>query len=281
MPSITIPSQRHIVRFYDPVLGAADAQGRTLSSILAWSDDELEHCHNYIQTLFPLPEPSPFNPAAPVISCGVFKAFRQDPALRNRLKEAFCRMLTFYGFKLHVDGVYECVVKGENFDLASNNWVKQYSHNHLRITRIIRCLRVLGLEKQAAAFFLVLEKLCQGSGRARRFSPISEKSRDFWTKAATRPLYMPLYDDDEVDAKSYEGFLWDFEKSRRVRGGENEDGPSASTNGREDSSEGSDKTDGAVAKAKKAKSSPECDSDAPAFSTRSRKRKRAAFDESE
>lgn len=285
-------TQRGIIRFYDPAIGAADPQGRTLSSILAWSDTELEDCHDYIQNLFPLPEPSPFNPGAPVIASGAFTAFRTNPELRSRLKESFCRMLTFYGFKLLADGATEIIVEGENFGRASRNWVTRFNHNHLRITRIIRCLRVLGLEQHAAAFFAVLGKVGKGDGW--RVGSIGERSRDFWTRAATRPLYMAPDDADEDEAGCYRGFLWDFEEYRRLRGGEqrdgyesgfiaqevlvagNEDGPSALADGHEDSSDGSDKSDGTVGKAKEAKSSSENDSDAPAFSTRSKKRKRTA-----
>lgn len=195
-------------------------------------------------------------------------------------------MLTFYGFKLHVDGVNETIVQGNNFDRASRNWVTRFNHNHLRITRIIRCLRVLGLEQQAAAFFIALEKVCKGNGQR-----ISAKSREYWTKAATWPLYMrPDGDDEEGSGK---GFLWDFEEYRRLRRNEqrdgyesgaiapqvvvtagNEDCPPALKNSHQDSIEGSDKSDGTAAKAEETKSSSENDSDAPAISTRFKKRKR-------
>lgn len=296
MSSSTVAyTQRGIIRFYDPAIGAADLQGRSLSSILAWSNAELEHCHDYIQNLFPLPEPSPFNPAAPLISSGVFTAFRTKPELRNRLKESFCRMLTFYGFKLHVDGANEIVVKGENFGRASRNWVTRFNHNHLRITRIIRSLRVLGLEQQAAAFFVALEKVCEGNGRT--IGSIGQRSLEFWTRAATWPLYMAPDDDDEDKRSSCEGFLWDFEEYRRQRGGAqrdgyengvithdvgvragNKDGPSTLANDHEESGGGSDETESAATKANGAKSSSGNDSDAPRFSTRSKKRRHTTSD---
>lgn len=295
MSSSTVAyTQRRIIRFYDPAIRAADLQGRSLSSILAWSDAELEDCHDYIQNLFPLPEPSPFNPAAPLVSSGVFTAFRTRPELRNRLKEAFCRMLKFYGFKLHLDGANEIVVKGDNFGRASRNWVTRFNHNHLRITRIIRSLRVLGLEQQAAAFFVALEKVCEGNGRT--IGSIGERSLEFWTRAATWPLYIAPDNDNEDKRSSCEGFLWDFEEYRQ-RGGEQRDGyesgvidhdaavrpeiednPPALATDHEDSGEGSDETDGAVGKVNEAKSSSENDSDAPTFLTHSKKRRHTASD---
>lgn len=281
-------SARDLIRFYDPTIRAADFQGRTLSSILAWSDYELENCHDYIQSIFPLPESSPFNPYAPVISSGVFTAFRTRPELRNRLKESFRRMLGFYGLKLHEDGAKETVVKGENYGTVSKNWVTHFNHNHLRITRIIRCLRVLGLERQAQAFFYALRK-----GLPRNGWGVGKTTLDFWTRAATRPLYLAPDDSDEEKALSGRDFLWEFEEYRRLRGGEQRDGyesgviapetavvvagsevrPPILKNNQKDGEE-SAKTGDTVAEVNEARSSSEYDSDAPAFSTRSHTKKR-------
>ena len=46
---------------------AADYQGRTLHDIWNWNDRRLEDRHDYIQVLFPLPEPSQFNARAPLL----------------------------------------------------------------------------------------------------------------------------------------------------------------------------------------------------------------------
>ena len=50
-----------IVRFYGDE-AAKDDEGRSLEDILKFKDNELEYHHDYIQVLFPLPEPSPINP---------------------------------------------------------------------------------------------------------------------------------------------------------------------------------------------------------------------------
>jgi hypothetical protein len=76
-----------------------DYRGRSLTDILAWEDDQLELSHDYIQTLFPLPEESRINWSASIISRRVFDAFHSRPELRGKLREAFTRMLIFYGFK--------------------------------------------------------------------------------------------------------------------------------------------------------------------------------------
>jgi hypothetical protein len=47
---------------------AVDTEGRSLKDVLSWPDDELEVVHDFVQWLFPLPEPSRFNPDAPLLT---------------------------------------------------------------------------------------------------------------------------------------------------------------------------------------------------------------------
>jgi hypothetical protein len=76
-----------------------DYRGRKFSDILEWSDSELEASHDYIQTLFPLPEASLVNWSATIIDRKVFDAFRAQPELREKLRAALTRILSFYGFQ--------------------------------------------------------------------------------------------------------------------------------------------------------------------------------------
>ncbi|KAF2997856.1 hypothetical protein E8E13_002556 [Curvularia kusanoi] len=248
-----------IVRFYDPAVKAKDALSRTHAQILGWSDDQLEHSHNYIQMLFPLPEGSPFNWSAPIVDLETFKAFRARSELRQGLRESFERMLSFYGFAVSlpepetrsVEGNKELehaapqsaststtateeqskedprdaqnlastadiaseetpqntletttadapaeeaapvnarysIVRGPNWRKASMNWCGFSDHNHLRITRIIRCLRVLGLQHESQAFFAALKRVAEDP-KIR----ISNRSVQYWTRAAELPLYIP------------------------------------------------------------------------------------------
>ena len=84
-----------IVRFYR--LDGTDARGRMLNEILGWEDPRLESVHDYIQWLFPLPEPSAFNPYAPILSEATIRTFQHDATLRTRLGQSLARMLAFYG----------------------------------------------------------------------------------------------------------------------------------------------------------------------------------------
>ena len=72
-----------LLRFYR--LEGADARGRTLADIWSWGAGRLEDVHDYIQWLFPLPEPSAFNPDAPILTEDAVDAFHADAHLRQRL----------------------------------------------------------------------------------------------------------------------------------------------------------------------------------------------------
>ena len=65
-----------IVDFYSGK--TKDSSGRTLMEIHAWGYDELEKIHDYIQWLFPLPEPSQYNPLAPVLDAEQIAIFQTD-----------------------------------------------------------------------------------------------------------------------------------------------------------------------------------------------------------
>ncbi|KXS94801.1 hypothetical protein AC578_4054 [Pseudocercospora eumusae] len=179
-----------IVRFYGPDK-AKDSEGRTLDSVLKFDNRALEYHHDYIQVLFPLPERSPINPEAPIITKAVRDAFAQDEFLRERLFTAFKRMADFYAFD--VTGSKDdpkFSPKAQNFKrLAGNSWLTSMDHNHLRITRIIRCLRILGLGPVAQGFYEALKQHEEGR--------VSRRSLMYWQRAAERPLYLPPEESNE------------------------------------------------------------------------------------
>ena len=85
-------------RLVDFYRGAAkDTQRRFLGAILAWDDEELEEVHDFIQWLFPLPEPSRFNADAPLLTAEDIREFKSDPSLRANVLKSLRRMLTFLG----------------------------------------------------------------------------------------------------------------------------------------------------------------------------------------
>jgi hypothetical protein len=66
-----------------------DHRGRYLREIQQWQDSQLEAVHDYIQWLFPLPERSGFNVAAPVLNPKSIQEFRNQPDLKDNLRDSF------------------------------------------------------------------------------------------------------------------------------------------------------------------------------------------------
>jgi hypothetical protein len=154
---------------------ATDAEGRLLKDIWAWDDDELEVVHDFIQWLFPLPEASRFNPDAPLLTQGDIAAFKTEPSLQANLRQSFERILTFFGLSLAGDGQ---VIVGPTFSDRTPDVWSAPNHNWLRITRILRSLRLLGLEVEARAFYDRLNAIYS----SRKF-PITAETFHYWTGA--------------------------------------------------------------------------------------------------
>ncbi|XP_051768375.1 opioid growth factor receptor-like protein 1 [Ctenopharyngodon idella] len=116
--------------------------------------DWLEDCHSYIQWLFPIQEPG-VNWSAHVLTEKEIKLFRKDEEAKKKLVESYKLMLDFYGI---------CLVNEKTGEVKrTNDWeerfsnLNRYSHNNLRITRILKCLGTLGLKHYQAPlvkFFL-------------------------------------------------------------------------------------------------------------------------------
>jgi len=170
-----------ILRFY---AGAGpDVHGRFLNEIQSWSDDELERSHNFIQWLFPLDKESKANSDAPVLDEDTIREFRSSPALRLHLQESFIRILKFYGLQLRAT-VPLSIVRGQNYAERATEWLTPNNHNHLRITRILKSLKLLGLKTNASAFYDCLSDICHEEFK--RASPqISRDTFKYWESAAS------------------------------------------------------------------------------------------------
>lgn len=148
-----------------------DAAGRTIEDLWAWDHRRLEMVHDYIQWLFPLPAPSRFNPAAPLLSAADIAAFREDADLRARASRSLDLMLAFYGLERR-----ECAVVRRAGFAAATGWVEPLNHNHLRLTRIMSFLRHIGLKAQADALLACLEDIAAHEGA----TAISPETLAFW-----------------------------------------------------------------------------------------------------
>jgi hypothetical protein len=135
-----------------------DHRGRTLGDLLALDDSALEHLHDYVQWLFPLPESSRFNALAPVLSALDVTALRESAPAKANLRRAAARMLAFYD--------------------ANDHWLTAFDHNHLRITRIIRCLALILGRDEAEIFHQRIEARVVAAEEQ-----VNAESRRYWREA--------------------------------------------------------------------------------------------------
>lgn len=155
-----------------------DHRGRSLTDIHEFDYYELEFHHDYIQWLFPLPEPSGANASAPLLSKEDIAAFQSDASLRKALLQSFELMLQFYGLQLTDGDANVEIVRGANFDERSNVWLTTGNHNFLRISRILRSLSLLGCRKYALAFLTCLENIYAEEAPA-----IGTTTMGYWRRA--------------------------------------------------------------------------------------------------
>jgi hypothetical protein len=135
-----------------------DGRGRLASDVLGFSDEEMEAVHDYIQWLFPLPTRSAAQPHSPVLTAAEIAAIGTDPRAADTLKKATERMLRFYR--------------------DTRWWLTSHDHNHLRITRILRSLRLLVGPEEARKFHHAILELHRAAG-----SPVNSRSLRFWEEA--------------------------------------------------------------------------------------------------
>ena len=135
-----------------------DGRGHTLSMIMAFDDQTIESTHDFIQWIFPLDEPSRSHPGAPVLDLFEIEEIKSsEVALENLMQSADW----YFGFLQRHD-----------------HWIRQYDHNHLRISRAIKSLCLLVSDEVADRYrAAILDFL------GRSISAISERSREHWLNA--------------------------------------------------------------------------------------------------
>lgn len=151
-----------------------DYKGRTIFDMLDYDDTVMEQCHDSIQWLFMLHEESNFARTYPIITPEIVEEANKDPFVKKHLIWATNRMKKFYGFD------------NGNFDVENfYSWLGERNHNLLRITRIIRSLRLFGLEKEAREFYERVSEAYEfinGNNEDPSFA-IDEDAPSYWEKA--------------------------------------------------------------------------------------------------
>ena len=135
-----------------------DHQGRYLRDIWDLDDKAIEQTHDFIQWMFPLTEKSMSVPGVPTLSAEDVEAIRASEVARANLEQSAQWYLGFLQ--------------------RNDHWIKSYDHNHLRITRVIKSIRLLINNKFADEIKYEITLLLGGN-----ISSVSEKSREFWANA--------------------------------------------------------------------------------------------------
>ncbi|PCH40588.1 hypothetical protein WOLCODRAFT_24194 [Wolfiporia cocos MD-104 SS10] len=143
-----------------------------------WHGDyaKLEHKHGFIQWLFPIPEYG-MNYESEPLQRHEAEAMRADPAIINRVIRSYTLMLDFYGMRLEDSATGLLDRSSEDYKERYKNLVRS-PHNNLRITRILKCLSILGLEHLNAGFLLFV--LSEQGAHHELDTPNIRSSMDRW-----------------------------------------------------------------------------------------------------
>lgn len=133
-----------LIEFYSGQ--GTDTSGRIIDEIWAYDFDELEWHHDFIQWLFPLDKPSRYISDTPILTPEIAASFSNRPDLKARLRRSLDIMLAFYGLEQTETGE---IFLSAKFECRSEQWAYPDDHNHLRLSRIIQSLNLLGLKAEA------------------------------------------------------------------------------------------------------------------------------------
>ena len=112
----------------------SDFKDRFLIDIWNFSDEDIEHTHDFIQLLFPLNEKSEFvfHDYYLKTNSAVISIQSNDLAKNNIIKSSKWFL---------------------SFLERNSHWKRRHDHNYLRITRIIKSLRLLVSDQEANKFY--------------------------------------------------------------------------------------------------------------------------------
>lgn len=135
-----------------------DTGSRRLSDIWQFDDDEIDHTHDFIQWMFPLREASGANFNALTLATSDIEAIQSSMQCRQNLEKSATWILAFF---------------------ERTEEIFQYTnHNHLRVTRIIKSLRLLHSDQQAEQFKQAVLGIIQARGA--RINPVTVA---FWLES--------------------------------------------------------------------------------------------------
>ena len=106
-----------------------DYEGRYLKDIWSFDDNKIENVHNFIQWIFPLDQISKYVPSSPVLIDEEILEVKQSSVAKENLIRS---KQWFYSFLKR-----------------TSKWELEKNHNHARISRMIKSLKLLHSEDSA------------------------------------------------------------------------------------------------------------------------------------
>lgn len=141
----------------------ASSSNHYLNDLFIWNNEAWDRHHDFIQWIFPLIEPSQFNPDAPLLDKETIIFLRNSEIFKENFLLILDRTYSFLGFHSRNSKPF---------------WVTPNNHNQLRITRILTSCKLLS-DIDIMPFFNWLNKLAENNPES-----ISKVTLDFWKNAA-------------------------------------------------------------------------------------------------
>lgn len=130
---------------------------RTVDQVEAFSDDDMEMYHDFIQWVYPTIQPSNLHPDAPVISEKFADMLSADKCALHNYCRTCRRYLKYLNFKCEGDGeVLLCAGKDATPEEHAKDFYQLPGHNYLRITRALNSLRETGHLKCSRRLYAAL-----------------------------------------------------------------------------------------------------------------------------
>lgn len=173
-----------LIDFYknNAAITLLDGNELTLRQILLANDAYWEECHNFIQWVLPNPNPSKYNPDAPLLTLTDAGQLSYDDVMPS-----IVRFLEFLGLR-YVDSIRECEIFSPE---RVNEWVKGDNHNKLRVTRLmvfINCLKFAWSKNKKLITVETAIMNCLDIIAQYNQIHINSKTYDFWNSGYTVAL---------------------------------------------------------------------------------------------
>ena len=145
-------------KIYDFLIGGADHAGRTHAFICDQSDEWIESTHDFIQWLFPIEDERGRGASIPDLTDEEVEMIKESEEAQKAMLLSASRMRRFWSKNQH--------------------WVTEHDHNHLRITRCIKSLRLLVGDEEAQKMKVWLSSVLGPNAKL-----ISKSSLKYWKEA--------------------------------------------------------------------------------------------------